>query len=132
MRAFILAALFLGACNDSSKDDTQGGGESDTDTDSDADSDTDSDSDTDKACGPTDICQAAGPAGANCEMAPYGQPKHCADWYTVDKHCPGGKMADLIDCECGCMAGKGGKAAPDPLCACLQGCAADICGAGKK
>ncbi len=36
-------------------------------------------------------------------------------------------MADLIDCECGCLAG-GPKAAPDPLCACLQGCRADNCG----
>ena len=135
MRALFLAALFLGAaCNDSGKDDDTQGGDADTDADSDTDTDADADADTDADtdCGPVDICQQAGPANANCEMAPFGQPKHCADWYKDETHCPNGKMIDLIDCECACMAPKGSKAAPDPLCACLQGCAADICGAGKK
>ena len=132
MRALILATLFLGACNDSDKDDDTQGGDADADSDTDTDADTDADSDADTDCTPVEICQAAGPAGANCSVAPFGmQPKLCADWFVDDSHCPGGKMLDLIDCECGCMAGKGGKAKADPLCACLQGCAADICGTGK-
>lgn len=131
MRSLFLAALFLGAaCNDSDKDDTQAG-DADADTDTDADTDADADGDADTDCTPTAICQAAGPAGADCSTAPFGlQPKACADWFVDDSHCPGGKMIDLIDCECACMAGKGGKAKVDPLCACLQGCAADTCGTG--
>ena len=126
MRVLFLAALFLGACNDSDKDDDTQGGDADADTDVDADTDADSDADTD--CGPVDVCQAAGPAGADCAVAPYGQPKHCADWYKDETHCPKGKMVDLIACECGCLAGP--PKAVDPLCECLQGCRADTCGAG--
>ena len=112
MRVLYLAALFLGACNDSSKDDTQGG-EADADTDSDADSDTDSDSDADTDCTPASICDAGGPKGAACTVANFElPPKQCANWYQNKDHCTNGKIAALIDCECGCMDPKGSKAKP--------------------
>jgi hypothetical protein len=128
MRALFLAALVLGACDDS-KDDTQGGGD---EADADADADTDADADADTDCTPADICQQAGPQGEACEVAPFTlQPKQCASWFQNDKRCTNGKMSDLIDCECGCMEPKGGKAGgPGPLCACMQQCMADICGGG--
>jgi hypothetical protein len=130
MRMLFLAALFLGACNDSDKDDDTQGGDADADTDVDADTDADSDADTD--CTPADICQQAGPQGAACDTPPFTlQPKQCGDWFQNEKRCTNGKMADLIDCECGCMEPKkGGKVAPDPLCVCIQQCMVDICGGG--
>jgi hypothetical protein len=128
-----LAALVLGmgAC-DGDKDDTSGDADADTDADSDSDTDgdTDSDTDADTDCGPVDICQAAGPANAACDSPPFSlQPKQCGNWYTDESRCPNGKMSALINCQCACMGGPP-EAAPDPICECLSGCMAKICGGG--
>jgi hypothetical protein len=130
MRALFLAALFLG-CNDSDKDDDTQSGEADADTDTDTDADADADTDADTDCTPAAICEAGGPKGAVCTIAPFElPPKQCANWYQNDDHCTNGKIAALIDCECGCMNPKGSKVKPDPLCVCMQQCMADICGGG--
>jgi hypothetical protein len=130
MRALFLAALMLGACDDS-KDDTQGGGDADADTDVDSDTDADADTDADTDCTPAAICEAGGPNGAACTIAPFElQPKQCASWFQNEERCTNGKMAALIDCECGCMEPKKGGKAADPLCTCMQQCMATICGGG--